>query len=113
MSFDIIILKPLNIDAEDLADVESLSDIGTLDSVNATLDSIFPGCAQGTCTVGESYSVESTQSGDPVSSVHLTLRFGSAWSEAVNEDFLALLSMLCQRLQSYAFAVSDNSRIAM
>lgn len=113
MSFDIIILKPVNIDAEDLTGVDSLSDIGTLDSVSATLDLIFPGCAQGTCIIGESYSIESTQSGDPVSSVHLTLSFGSAWSEAANEEFLARLSMLCKRLQSYPFAVSDNSRIAV
>lgn len=112
MSFDIIILRPSNVDAEDLSAVENLSDIGALDSVNATLDSIFPGCAQGTYSAREFYSVESSQSGDPVSSVHLTLRFGSKWSEAVNEEFLALLSTLCQQLQSHAFAVSDNSRVA-
>ena len=52
MSFDIIILRPLNVDAEDLSAVENLSDIGALDSVNATLDSIFPGCAQGTYSAG-------------------------------------------------------------
>ncbi len=112
MSFDIIILKPTDLSINDLAAVESVEDIGSRASVSSTVDLVFPGCAQGAFSTGDCYCVESALSGDPVTSIHLTLRYGSAWSESANGEFLALLSRLCQRLQSQAYAVSDNSRLA-
>ncbi|WP_313440304.1 hypothetical protein [Stenotrophomonas sp.] len=111
MSFDIVVLKLADIGETDLSSVEAVLDIGCPQAINASLESVFPGCAQGAFSDGERYSLESALNGDPVNSIHLTLRFGRAWSEAANTDFIALLSTLCQRLQSVAFAVSDNSRL--
>lgn len=112
MSFDIIILRPTDLSIKDLAPVESVEDIGSPASVTTSMDLVFPGCTQGAFSTGDCYFVESALSGDPVTSIHLTLRYGSAWSESANGEFLVLLSRLCQRLQSQAYAVSDNSRIA-
>ncbi|WP_226505180.1 hypothetical protein [Pseudomonas sp. MWU16-30317] len=112
MSFDIIILRPTDLSINDLAAVESVEDIGPPASVRTSVDVVFPSGAQGAFAAGDCYFVESALSGDPVTSVHLTLRYGSAWSESANGEFLALLSTLCQRLQAPAYAVSDNLRIA-
>jgi hypothetical protein len=112
MSFDIVILKPTDPSTDDLLAIESVMDIGSPTSVSASLEFVFPGCTHGAFSVGEAYSVESAQSGDPVTSIHLTLRYGSGCTESTNDEFLALLSNLCQLLQSQAFAVSHNSRIA-
>src|SRR3979490_1559575 len=100
MSFDIIILKPTDMCTSDLTAIERVMDIGSPASVSTSLDSIFPGCTHGVFSAGDSYSVESVQSGDPVTSIHLTLRYGSTWSDATNVEFLALVSSLCQQLQS-------------
>ena len=112
MSFDIIILKPTDPDENSLSNVEDVLDIGCAEVVITSLESVFPGCIQGTFSAGERYSLESAQNGDPVSSVHLALGFGRDWSDAASAEFHNLLSTLCQLLQSVAFAVSDNSRIA-
>jgi len=112
MSFDIIILRPTDLGINDLADVESVEDIGLTASVSTSLDLVFPGCAQGAFAMGDYYVFESVLSGDPVTSIHLTLRYGSAWCESAYGEFLASLSRLCHQLQSQAYAVSDNSRIA-
>ncbi|WP_240458988.1 hypothetical protein [Stenotrophomonas maltophilia] len=111
MSFDIVVLKLEDLGEKDLSNVEAVQDIGCPQAIIASLELVFPGCVQGAFSDGERYSLESALNGDPVSSIHLTLRFGRAWSEAANSEFMALLSTLCQRLQSVAFAVSDNSRI--
>jgi hypothetical protein len=112
MSFDIIILRPRDLSITDLATVECVEDIGSPASVSTSVDLVFPRGTQGAFAAGDCYFVESALSGDPVTSIHLTLRYGSAWSESANGEFLALLSKLCQRPQSQAYAVSDNSRIA-
>lgn len=112
MSFDIIILKPTDVSAGDLAGVDDVLDIGCSEAVSTFLELVFPGCTQGAFSVGELYSLESAQNGDPVTTIHLTLRYGRAWTEAANDEFLTLLLRLCQLLQSVAFAVSDNSRMA-
>lgn len=112
MSFDIVVLKLEGPGEKDLSNVEAVQDIGCPQAVIASLELVFPGCVQSAFSDGERYSLESALNGDPVSSIHLTLRFGRAWSEAANAEFMALLSTLCQRLQSVAFAVSDNSRLA-
>ncbi|MFL1557034.1 hypothetical protein [Pseudomonas sp. O11] len=113
MSIDIIILKPIDQNATDLTAVESVIDIGRPEIVEVALNSVFPGCTDGAFVTGEEYSLEATLSGDPVSSIHLTLRYGSAWSEVSNNAFLVSISCLCQELKSQAFAVSDNSRISL
>jgi hypothetical protein len=112
MSFDIVVLKLEGPGEKDLSNVEAVQDIGCPQAVIASLELVFPGCVQSAFSDGERYSLESALNGDPVSSIHLTLRFGRAWTEAANAEFMALLSTLCQRLQSVAFAVSDNSRLA-
>ena len=81
MSIDIIILKPIDQNATDLTAVASVIDIGRPEIVKVALNSVFPGCTDGEFVTGEEYSLEATLSGDPVSSIHLTLRHGSAWSE--------------------------------
>lgn len=111
MSFDIIILKPTDLSENDLSNVEGVLDIGCPEAVIKFLELVFPGCAQDAFSDGERYSLESAQNGDPVTTIHLTLRYGQAWSEATNAEFLTLLLRLCQLLQSVAFAASDNSRI--
>jgi len=111
MSFDVIILRPTDLSENDLYNVIDVLDIGDHETVIKLLDLVFPGCANGSFSAGESYSIESTQNGNPVTSVHLTLRFGTAWSEKANRDFLTSLSKLCNFLKAVAFAVSDNSRI--
>ena len=111
MSFDIVVLKLADPGEKDLSNVEAVLDIGCPQAIIASLELVFPGCVQGAFLDGERYSLESALNGDPVSSIHLTLRFGRAWSEAANAEFVALLSTLCQQLQSVAFAVSDNSRL--
>jgi hypothetical protein len=112
MSFDMVILRPIGADVTDLADVEDVIDFGAHESVTASLESVFPGCVQGTFSNDSSYSLESTLSGDPVVSVHLTLQYGATWTEAISDEFVETLSSLCKLLDSIAFAVSDNSRIA-
>jgi len=112
MSFDIIILKPTDLSENDLSAVEDVLDIGSPAAVITFLERVFPGCAHGAFWDGERYALESTQNGDPVTTIHLTLRYGRAWSEAACSDFMDLLSRLCELLQSVAFAVSDNSRMA-
>ncbi|WP_234779175.1 hypothetical protein [Pseudomonas coronafaciens] len=111
MSFDIIILKPTDLSVNDLSTVEDVLDIGCPEAVITLLEQVFPGCAQGAFLDGERYSLESVQNGDPVTTIHLTLRYGRAWSEATSAEFLTLLLRLCELLRSAAFAVSDNSRI--
>lgn len=112
MSFEMVILRPTGADVTDMADVEDVLDLGALESVAASVESVFPGCIHGTFSKGSSYSLESTLSGDPVASVHLTLQYGATWTEAISDEFLERLSSLCKLLDSIAFAVSDNSRIA-
>jgi len=112
MSFDIIILKPTDLSENDLSAVEDVLDIGSPEAVITFLERVFPGCAHGAFLDGECYALESAQNGDPVTTIHLTLRYGRAWSEAACSDFMDLLSRLCELLQSVAFAVSDNSRMA-
>jgi len=112
MSFDIIILKPADLSENDLSAVEDVLDIGSPEAVITFLERVFPGCAHGAFLDGERYALESAQNGDPVTTIHLTLRYGRAWSGAACSDFMDLLSRLCELLQSVAFAVSDNSRMA-
>jgi hypothetical protein len=110
-SFDIIILKPTYLSENDLLNVKDVLDIGCPKVVTTFLELVFPECVQGAFSDGERYSLESARNGDPVTTIHLTLRYGRAWSEATNAEFVTLLLKLCQLLQSVAFAVSDNSRI--
>ncbi|WP_110968826.1 hypothetical protein [Pseudomonas huaxiensis] len=112
MSFDIVLLKPVNLNASDLADIEEVTEVGPSAAVLALLEQVFPGCTQEVFTKGESFSVESSLAGDPVTSIHMTLRFGSAWSESDHDDFFAPLSNLCKVLELQAYAMTDNSRIA-
>lgn len=111
MSVDIIVLRPADQQVNDLADVESVNDIGPITSVTQTLEHIFPGCINGVFAVGEAYSLEAQYSGDPVASIHLTLRIATDWSDAAQSGFLQQLHTLCRHLDALAFAVSDNSLI--
>jgi len=112
MSFDMIILKPTDLSENDLYAVEDVLDIGSPEAVITFLEQVFPGSTHGAFLDGERYALESAQAGDPVTSIHRALRYGQAWSEAACSDFMDRLSRLCELLQSVAFAVSDNSRMA-
>ena len=112
MSFDIVLLKPVNLNASDLTDIDEVTEVGPSSAVLALLEQVFPGCTQGVFSKGKSFSVESSLTGDPVTSIHMTLRFGSALSESDHDDFFTPLSNLCEVLELQAYAVTDNSRIA-
>ncbi|MBP0639901.1 hypothetical protein [Cupriavidus sp. AcVe19-6a] len=111
MSFDIIVLRPSNPDAESLDSVRDANDLGDLASVRRGFDSIFPGATTGVFLHNEEYALEVSLAGDPVGSAHIALRFGAAWSDASHDQFVERLGELCRRLQCVAFAVSDNARL--
>jgi len=111
MSFDIIILKPEVRGIGSLEDIENTENIGAPTVVEGALEKIFPGCIRGAFSDGESYALEAMYSGDPVESIHMTLRYGSVWSATAESSFVVKLRDLCMALDSQAFAVSDNSRI--
>ncbi|MNL22654.1 hypothetical protein D3C87_1440100 [compost metagenome] len=112
MSFDIIILKPANSDLEDLTSIQDVDPIGTPEAVRGEFDSVFPGIATGLHMSGESFAVEVSTGGNPVTSVHMTLRFGAAWTDETYALFIDHLATLCYKLDCVAFAVSDNTRLA-
>ncbi|NVZ72571.1 hypothetical protein [Pseudomonas costantinii] len=111
MSYDIIILKPMGPGTDDLANVDEVLEIGDEASVLRSLAQVFPGCIQGIFAKDESFTVEGSLSGKPVTSIHLSLRFGTDWSDSSFNVFLALLSELCDSLQTHAFSVSDNTLV--
>ena len=111
MSYDIIILKPMGPGTDDLANVNDVLEIGDEASVLRSLAQVLPGCVQGVFARDESFTVEGSLSGKPVTSIHLSLRFGTCWSDSSFNVFLALLSELCDSLQTHAFSVSDNKLI--
>ncbi|WP_196766828.1 hypothetical protein [Burkholderia territorii] len=112
MSFDIIAIKPTNLDAESLNDVREVSPLGDAESVRRIFEAKFPGATTGLFVNREEYSLEVALANDPVSSAHLALRSGQAWSTSSYEQFIERLGQLCHHLQCVAFAVSDNSRLA-
>ncbi|MPV64339.1 hypothetical protein [Burkholderia sp. BE17] len=112
MSFDIVILKPTESDVNGLTSVHDVSPIGTLETVLRECDSVFPGATGGVHLKGENFALEFSTAGDPVTSVHVALRFGTAWSDETYALFIEHLTRLCRNLGSVAFAVSDNSRLA-
>ncbi|BCM10472.1 hypothetical protein ACI2S5_26155 [Ralstonia nicotianae] len=112
MSFDIIILKPANCDVKDLTSIQGADPIGAPKSVHDECDSVFPGAATGSHLNREYFAVEVSTSGSPVTSVHMALRFGAAWSDETYTPFIEHLARLCHKLGCVAFAVSDNSRLA-
>lgn len=112
MSYDIIILKPMGPGTDDLANVDEVLEIGDEASVLRSLAHVLPGCIQEVFAKDESFTVEGSLSGKPVTSIHLSLRFGTCWSDSSFDVFLALLSELCDSLQTHAFSVSDNKLIA-
>lgn len=112
MSFDIVILKPSDMSVDDISEVNEVAPLGKTESVSKEFDQAFPGCLKGGFISNSGYSVELTLSGEPVESVHLTLRYGQSWSETSEASFIGLLSSVCRLLGGVAFAVSDNSRVA-
>lgn len=111
MSYDIIILRPMEPGTDDLADVDEVLDIGDETTVLRSLEQVLPGCIQGVFAKDELFTIEGSLSGKPVTSIHLSLRFGTRWSDSSFNVFLALLSELCYALQTHAFSVSDNTLI--
>ena len=112
MSFDIIILKPANGNMEDLTSIQDVGPIGSPEAVRGEFDSVFPGIATGVHLNGESFAAEVSTGGNPVTSVHIALRFGAAWSDEAYALFIEHLTKLCYKLDCVAFAVSDNTRLA-
>lgn len=112
MSYDIILLKPDDLDIDNLQDLDEVHEIGSESFVLDALNAVFPGCIDGFFAHGETYTVEGSLSGQPVTSVHLSLRFGAAWSDASFSQVEQQLTRLCQSLEVCAFSVDDNSRLA-
>ncbi|WP_074467490.1 hypothetical protein [Pseudomonas flexibilis] len=112
MSFDIIILKPVEVSITDLAEAEEITPLGSTDVVSEKFSAIFPGCLEGGFVSGENYSLELTLSGEPVESAHLTLHFGPFWGNQAEALFEQQLTSICSSTGWVAFAVSDNSRMA-
>ena len=112
MSFDIIVLKPTYLAATDLSEIDDILPIGSSNFVTQLFNSVFPGCWNEGFKSPEGFAVEATLNGEPVSSVHLTLRYGSTWSSTCETQFISVLSGLCRSIESLAFAVSDNSLLA-
>ena len=112
MSFDIIILKPTDSDVNGLTSVHEVGPIGTPEAVRCECDGIFPGAAGGVYLNGEDFALEVSTAGEPVTSVHMALRFGTGWSDETYALFIELLTRLSRNLGSVAFAVSDNSLLA-
>jgi len=112
MSFDIIIIKPTDKSVTDISSVENVAPLGTRSIVESAFNHVFPGCIEGVFISGERFAVELSLSGEPIEAAHLSLRFGSSWSENVEREFQDLLYSVCQSLGGVAFAVSDNSRMA-
>ena len=111
MSFDIIVLKPSRLAVENLAEVETVSPLGSFEVVSQLFNSTFPGCLEGAFLQGGDYSVELSLSGQPVESAHLSLRFGPSWDPQGEAHFQKQLTSVCCPSGWVAFAVSDNSRI--
>ncbi|MBJ9978117.1 hypothetical protein IAE35_21625 [Pseudomonas sp. S75] len=111
MSHDIILLKPASLDVEDLQNLDEVLDMGSEAFVAAALSDVFPGCLDGFFAHGEIFTLEASLAGDPVTSLHLALRFGQAWSDDAFDEIQARLARLCQALQASAFSVDDNSLI--
>lgn len=112
MSYDIIILKPTGPGTGNLANVDDVLEIGDEASVLRSLTQLLPGCIHGVFAKEDSFTIEGSLSGKPVTSIHLSLRFGTSWSDSSFNVFLALMSELCDSLQTHAFSVSDNKLIA-
>lgn len=112
MSFDIIVIKPVNRDADSLNDVREVSPLGDAKAVRRIFEAKFPGAATGMFGNPEEYSLEVTLANDPVGSAHLALRSGQEWSTSSRDQFIERLDELCRHLECVAFAVSDNSRLA-
>lgn len=98
MSFDIIVLKPGDRDAESLSNVLEVTPFGDAESVREAFESKFPGATTGGFANDEAYSLEVRLANDPVSSAHLTLRFGQTWSASSNEQFIESLGALRHHL---------------
>jgi len=113
MSIDLIILSPLDDYASDLTEVDDFRDLASAITVLDIIGESFPGTANGLFSYNDEYAVEVMVSGDPVQSLHLTLHYGSNWSDESHERFLLQLSSVCAVLGAQAFAVSDNSRIEL
>ncbi|MEQ4285077.1 hypothetical protein [Pseudomonas syringae] len=112
MSYDIIILKPVGSRTNNLADVDEVLDIGDEALLLRSLALVFPGCIQGVFVKDESFTIEGSLSGKPVTSIHLSLKFGACWSDSSFSVVQGLLSELCDSLQTHAFSVTDNTLIS-
>ncbi|WP_155624902.1 hypothetical protein [Burkholderia vietnamiensis] len=112
MSFDIVAIKPTNLDAESLNDVREVRPLGDAESVRRIFEVKFPGATTGLSVNREEYSLEVTLVNDPVDSAHLALRWGPAWSTSSRDQVIERLGEICRHLECVAFAVSDNSRLA-
>ncbi|RMV81475.1 hypothetical protein ALP03_100951 [Pseudomonas amygdali pv. tabaci] len=112
MSYDIIILKPVGSRTDNLADVDEVLDIGDEALVLRSLALVLPGCIQGVFVKDESFTIEGSLSGKPVTSIHLSLKFGACWSDSFFSVVQGLLSELCDSLQTHAFSVTDNTLIS-
>ncbi len=68
MSYDIILLKPDDLDIDDLQDLDEVHEIGSESFVLDALNAVFPGCIDGFFAHGEAYTVEGSLCGQPVTS---------------------------------------------
>ncbi|MGC9458553.1 hypothetical protein [Vibrio genomosp. F10] len=112
MSFDIIVLKPVDCSIVDLHEVSAALPFGTQDNVKCAFFSEFPDCFNNLYTELNEYSVELSIYDDPVESAHMTLWYGDDWSTLSGDKFMDALSRVCNKLDVIAYAVSDNSKIA-
>jgi hypothetical protein len=111
MSYDVLIIKPRDNSVENLSTVEDVAPLGEKYLVESAINTVFPGAINGVWQCSE-FSVEALISGNPVESVHITLRFGDSWSETSEAHFLNLTACICSKIDAVAFSVSDNSKLS-
>ncbi|MCF7530685.1 hypothetical protein [Pseudomonas petrae] len=66
MSYDIIILKPMELGTDDLTNVDEVLEIGDEASVLRSLEQVLPGCIHGVFAKDDSFTIEGSLSGKPV-----------------------------------------------
>ncbi|EGR3456761.1 hypothetical protein OC523_007210 [Vibrio vulnificus] len=113
MSFDIIILKPVQDldEISDLSDVETVEELGSSDDVYSHLSSFFPGCRSGLWVSDKGHALEIMDYEDNSQSLHLALKFGPNWNDSMSDEFMGTLKAICSPKRWAAFSVQDNERI--
>ena len=112
MSFDIIVIRPLDAAVADISEVAEVLPLGSVDAVSEAFNDVFAGSRDGIFVESDGYAFEISLSGEPVTSVHIALRFGNSDAVEIRNQFLGRLTTVCNALGAIAFAVSDNSRLA-